>query len=252
MVAVFAVVTLEACVPAASVRIGSRVVSFNEAVERAVANEQRLRTLNAEANLTIETPSFNQSATVFVRLHRPDSLLLSVRGPFGINVGSALMTPTSFQFYNSLQNTLYIGEPTRENLLKFLQVDVAFADIVSWFTGGTFLTDDRRTPDDIRTDGEHALFRFESGPYSREYRLDAASLTVRQILVLDQTGAPIVEQSYDRYESFGDVELPRSIKMTMHKSRRRISLYYETVSTNTPLPTFRLDIPTSAERVMIE
>ena len=53
-----------------------------------------------EGKFTIETPEIAQSASFFLNLQKPDSVMLRIEGPFGIEVGAAIVTRDEFLFYN--------------------------------------------------------------------------------------------------------------------------------------------------------
>lgn len=240
------------CATETAVRVGTRTISFGDVAERIDANANKLRTLRGEASLSVETASFSQSGTLHILLQRPDSLLLSITGPFGIRFGTAFVTPTSFRFYSSLQNTEYFGSPTKENLRRLLQVDLSYDDVLSLFTGGKILLKDRKNPSYAQAEGDVAVFRFTDEPNSREYRVDGETMMIRQFLLLDSLGAPVVEQMFERYERFDDVLIPRSIRTTFHKTRRRVSVFYESIETNLALAPMQIDVPSSANRVELK
>ncbi len=241
------------CSTAPAVRVGSMTVSFDEVVAQADRREETLRSLRGEGNIQIESPSFSQSAAFTVTLLRPDSLELEIKGPFGITVAQALVTREEFQLYNILQNRLYTGRTSPENLEKALRVPLTFDDILSLFTGGTVLRADRQAVYTTSADGPDAVFLFPDGGQRRRYVVDPATKDIRKVQLLSDAGAPIGEQSFSSFETDGNVTYPRRISLTQHKDRRRVTLFYESVNWNVVSPSsFTFSVPRNAERVELE
>ena len=101
-------------------------------------------------------------------LQKPDSVLINLQGPFGIKVGSALVTRTEFMFYNSIENKLITGLSSIENLNRILHMQLSFDDLLSLFGGGTFLEKDFHAPDEIQVEDHQYVFAFQIGEIDTE------------------------------------------------------------------------------------
>jgi len=248
-----AIILFSGCSSSPAVRSEAIGISFNDVVAHADQQNARLRSLRGEGNLQIESPDFSQSVSFEVVLLRPDSLQLIFNGPFGITVAQALVTRETFQLYNSLQNRLYIGVTSPENLAKTVRIGLSFDDILSLFTGGTVLSSDRTAPYTAEPDGADAVFLFDGGQYQRRYVVDPSTKDIRKFQLLNARGAPVGEQWFSSFETIDGITYPRKIMVTQHEERRRLTLYYQSVEWNTADPSsFSFSVPVNAERIELE
>jgi len=231
---------------------GSATVPFDAVVLSVEHNQDALTSLSGEGELRVETASFSQGGDLDILLRKPDTLQITVKGPFGIRVGNALVTRTNFQFYSTMQNRLYTGRTTAENMRKTLRIDLTFDDILALFTGGRFLAGDRTSPDEIGVDGGDAVFTFTGGEYGRRYVVDPSTKLIRRIYLIDNDGAPMIEQAFADFQTVGGVTIPRTITITQHQSRQRFTLRYGQITTNTEHIQFTFSAPGNAERVELK
>jgi outer membrane biogenesis lipoprotein LolB len=69
---------------------------------------------SAEGSISVSTPTMEQSAGFEMIARGDDSVKMSIFGPFGITVGTALFIPGQFTAYSALNNTVYRGSPERQ------------------------------------------------------------------------------------------------------------------------------------------
>lgn len=237
------------CASGRTVAVGSTSVSFDDATERSDLQFEDVQSLTGDGTLRIETSSFSQSGDFILALRKPDSIQITVEGPFGITVAQALITRTTFQAYSALENKLYTGPTSAENLRKAIRLDLGFDDVMALFTGGRVLDADRRTPDESGTDGGDAFFLFRDGEVGRRYVIDPTSLAIRKVQLLDANGIMTFEQSYADFEARDGANLPRRIRATNHARRQIISLTYNVIRPNDQDIRFSFSPPSNARRV---
>jgi len=229
--------------------VGSRSISSSEVQEIARSHHARIHSLKGEGRISIETPDIAQSGSFFLTLRKPDSILINLQGPFGIKVGSALVTRTEFFFYSSLQNKLITGPANVENLNRILHVQLSFDDLLNIFSGGEFLEDDLRTPDETRIENDQFLFIYISQSSSRRYWIDPTSLYIQKVQFLDNSGKLILEQTFNDFENVQGIMLPLAIRITQPKARQMLTLQYSDILVNAEQVQFTFTIPNNAERI---
>lgn len=224
-----------------------------EAVGKAVvANYDRVNSLFGTGILSVETPEIAQSASFEIFLRKPDSVLVRIEGPFGIDLGQALLTKTEFFFYNSMQNRLLTGPSNPGNLGRFFRIQLAFDDLVSMLTGGVFLAGDRGDPDDFGIEDDEYVFTYRHPDGVRRYWVEPESFQIVRIHHLDPRGNLLVEQTFGKFVHVGEAVLPQVVRVTMRPERRRISIAYADLSLNPSSLSFRFDVPPDAERVRVQ
>jgi outer membrane lipoprotein-sorting protein len=221
-----------------------------ETVRRIVqGNYQKVRSMTGSGTISVETPEMAQSGSFELFLRKPDSVLVKIEGPFGISVGSALITRDEFVFYNSLQNQLITGPVTSANLNRIFRVKLTFDELMTLFTGGSFLASDDASPDTVVVEENQYVLMYRNTDGTRRYWLDPASLLITRIQHLDQKGKLFFEERYEKFRTIGDASLPRFIRVTQHTSQRMIGVIFSSLDINTGGSPLELDIPKNAERI---
>jgi outer membrane lipoprotein-sorting protein len=220
--------------------------------ERVRANVERIQTLSGSGTVSIESLEMAGSGSFEILLRKPDSLLLKLEGPFGIEVGSALVTRSEFTFYNSLRNQLITGSTNSENLAKTLRMKVTFEDLMNLFTGASFLSEDTEAADDFRVELEQYVLTYRHVNTTRVYWVDPATLLISKIQHLDATGKLAAEQQYTKYLTTAEGSFPASVRYIMNSQRRVLSVFYDEVTVNKPMAALRMEFPMNAERIRIE
>lgn len=237
------------CASTGTVTVGSTSVSFGAATNHADRVQENLRSLTGDGTLHVETASFSHSGDFTLALRKPDSIQITVEGPFGIRVAQALITRNTFQAYSALENKLYVGPTSTENLRKALRLELGFDDILALFTGGRVLDADRRLPDAAGIDGDDAFFVFRDSEVSRRYVVDAASLAIRKFQLLDRNGIMTFEQTFSDFATVDGVIVPRVIRAIQHQRRQIVTLSYAELRPNAEGFRFEFSPPGNARRV---
>lgn len=244
----FAIV-LAGCASVPSANLTGRSIS-PEIVQRIVrVNREKVQSLTGSGTLTVETPETAQSGSFELLLHKPDSILVKVEGPFGIHVGAVLLTRTDFSFYNSLQNQLITGSVNASNLKRIFRINLTFDEMLSLFTGGSFFAGDDEAPDSVTVEDNQFVLTYGKELGSRRYWIDPRTLLISKIQHIDATGKLVLEERFEKFRDLGDVSLPRQIRLTQHQARRVVAVAFSSLAINTGDVPLVLDVPTNAERV---
>ena len=212
-------------------------------------NYEKVHSLTGSGTITVETPEIAQSGSFELFLHKPDSVLVKIEGPFGISVGSALITRDEFMFYNSLQNQLITGPVTSANLNRIFRVKLTFDQLLNLFTGGSFLASDEAAPDTVVVEEDQYVLVYKDTDGSRRYWVDPISSLITKIQHLDQKGKLYFEERYEKFRTFGDASLPKFIRVTQHASRRAIGVMFSSIDVNTGGSPLVVDIPKNVEHI---
>jgi len=239
----------DGCAPSPAVRLSGRSVSPQTVRNTVKANHDRVRSLSGSGTISVETPEIAQSGSFELQLHKPDSVLVNVEGPFGINVGSVLLTRNSFLFYNSLQNQVASGPVNASNLRRIFKIDVTFDELMTLFTGGSFLRQDEGDPESITEEENQVVLVYRTDDGRRRYFVDPASMLIARIQHLDNSGKMFLEERFERFRTSGEISLPRYIRLTQHAARRTLSVSFSSLDVNPGRAPLVLDIPANAEHI---
>jgi outer membrane lipoprotein-sorting protein len=240
------------CTPTAKLASLGGVATVEQIHDRVRTNIERVQTLSGIGSIAVESPEMAGSGSFELALRKPDSVLLRLEGPFGISVGSALITRTSFLFFNSIENQLITGSTNPSNLSRYLRMNVSFDDLLNLFAGGAFFSEDEQQAGDLTTEQQHYLLTYRNSHGARQYWIDPETLLILKIQHLDAAGKLVAEQQYSNYRSVQGVSFPATVRLVLNTQRRILSLRYSQFDLNVPLPPFSLDIPANAKRMQVQ
>ncbi len=237
------------CRTTSTLNLSNRSITSAEVQEIARTHHARIQSIQGKGRISVETQEMAQSGAFILTLRKPDSVLINLQGPFGIKVGSALVTRTGFSFYNSLENQLITGSTSIENLNRILHVQLDFDDLLNIFSGGGFLDDDLRSPDETRIEDDQFVFIYTSHNSSRRYWIEPTSLNIQRIQFLDRSGKVTLEQAFNDFENVDGLAMPYAICITQPKTQQMLTLKYSDIMVNVKQLQFTFTIPQNAERI---
>lgn len=204
-------------------------------INRLEVNRRKIRNIEGTGTLTVRTPQLDNNATFRVILQKPDSLQLTVLGPFGIELADAVVTGREFVFYDALQNSAYKGESDNEALLNIFRIDLTFNDIMDAFVGSVNLTENLyKAPDlyEIEYD-KYVLTYFDTERnVIKRYKVDVRQLGITDLEITTIDGEPIIEGKYSRFEIIENVAVPYRIEIANRKQNQRITIEYKKITAN--------------------
>jgi outer membrane lipoprotein-sorting protein len=237
--------------------------SPSEIIQRVALHTHPVSTLRARGTISIESEEFVGTGSIDVSLKRPDSVLIKIEGPFGIDIGSMLMTPEHFTYYESRSNRVITGPTTRRNIRSLMKVDLDFVGVLDLLSGISSLNRETSQPDSLYLDDDRFLLLFRNGASTSRYWVDPDDYVVVQHEVVEDrplgssADFGVLETRFGRFTTFEPqgrpgmaqkVLLPRSISIFAHRLRRGVALYYSDVNLNGSALNFYLKIPPNAKR----
>ena len=99
-------------------------ISFEEIRARVNESSARLLSLDADGEISIDSPELSNTGSITVSINKPDSIFTKLEGPFGIDVADLLITRENFIYYNVMDNKVIKGMTTPSNLRYIMKVNV--------------------------------------------------------------------------------------------------------------------------------
>ncbi len=192
---------------------------------------ETVRTLRGEGVVTIESPEQSGSSSFSLNLRKPDSILVSLSGPFGIRFGTLLFSREQFIFYNYQDNYAFVGKSDGSTLHSMFNLRMTFDEVMRAFTG-EFLAPGAGTPDSFTTDGESYVFTYRTGAGRKEYRVDGQDYFIRSYRVIDSAGRPTVTAIASEPEETDGTITARLLRVVFPVERRSISVAYSDLEIN--------------------
>lgn len=216
---------LDGCAHTATV-IRDRSLGADEVIRRVRERDRKIRTVRGDGSITVESPEASGSGSFRADVRKPDSLKVELNGPFGVHVGTLLLSREQFMFYDWRENTATIGRPDGSTLQSIFRLKLRFDEILHAFTG-EFLP--AATEDTLETfiveEGLYVLrYRSEEGVH--EYRVDGDVFVVTSYRLLDSRGKPSLIALASRFDEVADITIPKLLRVIFPNERRSLTIAY--------------------------
>jgi len=204
-------------------------------INKLEANRRKIKSFEGNGTIIVNTPTMDNSATFRVVLQKPDSIYLTIMGPFGIELAQALVTKENFVFYDALQNTAYTGSVNSNILQSIFRINLSFDDLLDAFVGSVNLTPNLyRQPDKYFVDGDkYVLTYLDSARQNKTvYKVDVRQLGITDYQLFSIEGDQTLEGKYSKFELLENVAVPYKIQIQNIEDDQKIDIDYRKISVN--------------------
>ncbi len=199
------------------------------------ANRRKIKSFEGTGTIFVNTPSMDNSATFKIVLLKPDSINLTVLGPFGIELAQALVTKDKFTFYDALQNTAYTGSVNSNALQSIFRINLSFEDLMDAFIGSVNLTSNLyRPPDNYVVDADKYVLTYSDSArsYKSIYRVDVRQLAITNYELFDIEDQLVLKGKYSDFELLETVAVPFKIGIENVVDDQKINIEYKKINVN--------------------
>ena len=199
------------------------------------ANRRKIKNFEGNGTIFVNTFSMDNSATFRIILEKPDSIYLTIMGPFGIELAQALVTKEKFTFYDALQNTAYVGSVNSNALQSIFRINLSFEDLLDAFIGSVNLTNNLyRAPDNYFVeDDRYVLTYLDSARTNKSiYKVDVRQLGITNYQLYGLDDNLMLEGRYSDFELLENVAVPYKISINNKVDDQKISIEYKKISVN--------------------
>jgi outer membrane lipoprotein-sorting protein len=243
-------VALHSCAPRRSeVALNTRIVPAPMLMEMVREREQLVQSLSGSGSVSFESPEMAGTAAFELSLKKPDSLLVILEGPFGIDVGTFFLSRERYVMYNSFENVAITGTPSNDAIRTLVPIDLTFDQIISTFSGLAPLPPASALRS-YEINDDRFLLTFACGENTCRYWVDPAYLLVARYQMLDANDTEIFEARFVSFREEDGVIVPRRISVSVPPQGRRMSVSYSSLTTNGSTPSFAFSIPPNARTIV--
>ncbi|MFO7525770.1 MAG: DUF4292 domain-containing protein [Ignavibacteriaceae bacterium] len=234
IILIIVITSFNGCVPSQPTE-DVELLPSERLINRLEVNRRKIRNMEGNGTLSVKTPQLDNNATFRVILQKPDSLQLTVLGPFGIELADAVVTSSDFIFYDALQNTAYMGESDGEALQNIFRIDLNFSDIMDAFVGSVNLTENLyKAPDvyEIEYDKYILTYYDSTRQVIKKYKVDVRQLGITDFELSTFDGEVSIEGKYSKFELIENVAVPYRIEVSNKKQNQKINIDYKKITAN--------------------
>jgi outer membrane lipoprotein-sorting protein len=191
-----------------------------------------IQTFNGSGDITIETPENANNARFTVKIKKPDSLMIDLKGPFGISVGTLILSRISYVFYNNFENRVQRGSSDNHSLRQILNFDFSFDNIVNLFTGSYLYSNLDFSKSILDTVDNHISLKEENLTSFREIIIDSKNNNTLKYTELDKDHTPYLEATAKRYKYIDGVSVPFWIRVILPQQSKGITIAFDNIEIN--------------------
>jgi hypothetical protein len=209
--------------------------------------QARVRSVQGQARLAVETPQGRSGLDQFVAAERPGRLRVESQDFFGNVVSVLAVDGEALALYDAQARVFYRGPATAENVARLVPVALPPADLVTLLCGSAPLLDGEPL-DASPADGALRL-TLRRGDSVQRVDVGAGAAVLRSRLSRD--GASVLEAVLSGHRLRGGVSLPTELALRAPQARVDLTLRWREVEVNGPIDPelFRLAPPPGARQV---
>lgn len=233
-VAILTLLFSEGCVPSKPTE-EVEILSSERLINKLEVNRRRIKNFEGSGTLAVKSSQFDNSASFRVVLQKPDSIYLSIMGPFGIELAQALVTKNNFIFYDALQNTSYEGKPDDEILRSIFKINLGFNELMDAFIGSVNLTENLyKNPDNYEViyDKYELTYIDNEREKISKYQVDVRELGITNYEIATLSGETLLSGQYSKFQTIETVAIPYQIEVQNKSEKQKITIVYKKVNAN--------------------
>ncbi len=234
--------------------IEERVIPPERLIKRIEGNRRKVKTFEGSGVIRVESKQFTGSANFEVALKKPDSIKISIYGPFGIDLAHGLVSKTDFQFYDVMRNRLYIGSNDKSVLKDLFKVDLSFNDLMDAFSGSVNLTDKLlNEPDEYAQNEDAYILSYFDKRFNQTstYNIKKDDLALTRFEVIDVNDNIVLKSLYDDIKLFDGVPIPYEVAVDYRKNSQKLFLEYRKMEVNNDVNKLSLVLPKDVEIIKL-
>ncbi len=223
-------------------------------INKLEVNRRRIKSFEGYGTIAVKSPQINNSANFRVVINKPDSIYLSIMGPFGIELAQALVTKDNFVFYDALENTAYEGTPSNEMLEDIFHINLPFNDIIDAFVGSVNLTKNLyKLPDEYKVDYDQYVLTYVDSVLNTktQYQVDVRELGITKYYLWDSRSELALQGNYSKFSIMQGVPVPYKIEVERPQENQHISIDYKNMEANNPNIYIDFKVPKDASIIKI-
>lgn len=194
--------------------------------------DAQIHTLSGTGSITIETPENANNARFELKIKKPDSLLIELRGPFGISVGTLMLSRRTYVFYNSLENRVQRGFSDINSIKPIVNLEFSFDDIMNLFMGTYLYSSINFSKSNLDISNNKFSLKEYNSPSIKEVIIGTENNDVLKYTELDHNGKLKLEVEAKRYRNADGVAMPYWIRIILPLEQKGITIAYDKITLN--------------------
>jgi hypothetical protein len=249
MAIITGIIFLEGCAPSKLLQ-EERKISADRLIKRLEANRRMIKTFTARGSIAVKNSGIDTKSNFQVEIKRPDSVKISIFGPFGIDLASIMVTPNNFLFYDEINNKCYKGKVKPGIMKELVKVDISYDQLIDIMTGSINLTDKlNKEPDKYEFLNGNYMMTFIDSLASKKdiYVVNTEDFEITEYKLSDMNNKDLIDAKYSDFKKNDDVSVPFSIDFKDNRNNQAIKIDYRSINVNKETDNLKINIPGDAQ-----
>ncbi len=227
-----------------------KVIPAKRLIKKLEGNRRKIKTFEGTGTIHIKSEKFTGKTSFKISIKKPDSIKISIYGPFGIDIAHGLFSKNKFMFYDVLKNRVITGQNSKDVLKKMFKIDLSFEELIDAFAGAVNLTEKLRTePTDYEVLDDIYNLTYVNKKENKKniYRITKDDLKITEYRVLSLSGKELLSGDYSKFKKYEDVPIPLSLLIRNKSKRQSIKINYKKIKVNENLKTLKINLPSDVK-----
>ncbi|MFH0735766.1 MAG: DUF4292 domain-containing protein [bacterium] len=227
-----------------------QVLPSDRLVKKLEANRRKIKTFEGTGIINVESSKLTAKGNFEIVIKKPDTIKVSIYGPWGIDLAHALLTKQDFIFYDVMNNTAYKGAVSNDIIKNIFKVDLSFDNLIDAFAGSVNLTEKLRLEP---TDYKIAEYSYEMiyadsiNKVKSVYDINSKTLAINQYSFYKFPASLVLQSVFSDFRTFDDVSLPYKILIENSQMKQKIGIEYRNITVNKEIEEVKINIPSDVE-----
>lgn len=254
LIILFSIATLSiACARLYSLSTGHfTLTSTQQVLNLLEKRKENFKDLRGLVSISLQSEDETYAFQEALLLQVPARIRMEVLSPFGNPVLIMVASETNLAIFDITRKKFYQGDPTQENLYRFLQLPMRSEDLV-YLLSGNMPQLDLDPPAKLMIISDQKFYQIEgtNAHYSGKWKIwiDSQDLVPVRAALFSMDGILIYDIYYENFLLNNNYLLPHELTILVPSEAKRLSFRYKSIALNRGIPqdAFQLKVPNGIE-----
>jgi len=248
----FGFLLLIGCSTEKEITTTEKVIPATRLLKKLEGNRRKIKTFEGSGSIYVKSDEFSGKTSFQILIKKPDSIKISIYGPFGIDIAHGIFSKNNFLFYDVLKNRAFIGENSKDVLKKLFKIDLSFEELIDAFAGAVNLTEKlRQEPTDyeVLEDIYNLIYIDKKNNSKNIYRITKDDLEITDYLITDLSNSELLSAEYSNFKNFEEVPIPFSLLIRNKSKNQSVNINYKNINVNRELKSLSIKLPSNVKKI---
>ncbi len=247
----FLFLMIDCAIKIQEIDFSSREFTIDEFKKEIFNNTQNLKTFVGNGDILFESIEKIEKVKAEVYIKFPDSIMVKLEGPFGLDLAYIFMSESELKYYNIREKIKYTGKYNPGYLKELTGTRLKFVEIMELLSGKLIpdIINSEKKARVLKRNDEYILIAKTNDGFE-EYFIDRKNWQIKKYIMLDNNEKIILEKSFEKFVKIENFSVPR-IARYMIPGKQQITLIYKKIKINNRIDPskFYFEIPENVKEI---